>query len=317
MVNNDRRNELTRVITKMAGDELQKGNVVGMYLHAFTEKNQKKIEIVSVVDEITEEWESLWKEQPYQRKVFAMVHNIEIFPSVVEASQFSKVCMHHQEAVLAQELKNSYIIYDGKSEWGEEDEKFLEDLRESFLNDRGLPPYKNRLEISPKLIKNIRQSLGTRRMVHLFRNGERKLRLSRNEEDRIVDKNRLRTDKKLYQIADLLSRYDVFESGDGFPHWDVQTSDFVDQYIICDDENFNLFQKLQAKTTASNYDLDHVFEKMKQTPNDQFTEEAKKEFFSKCLAYLEEGFEAIHPIDYFEGEEKETYQKLKSMYEKK
>lgn len=316
MVNNDRKNCLTRVITKMSKDALKKGNVVGIYLHAFTEENEKQIEIVSVVDEITEEWERLWKEQPYQRMVTARVHNIEVFPSVVQASQFSRICMHHREEVLAQELKNSYIIYDGESEW-EEAEKFLEDLRESFLNDKDLPFYKNRLEISPKLIKNIRQELLRRRRIYLFRNNERELRLSRNEENRIVDKNRLRADKKLYQIQDLLSRYSDFELGEGFPHYDSEKSDFTNQYLVLDDENLKLFQKLQAKTTSSNYDLDHIFEQMKQSPNDQFTEEEKQEFFSRCLSYLEEGFEKIHPIDYFEEEERETYQKLKSIGEKK
>ena len=63
MVNNDRKNCLTRIITKMARDEIQKGAVVGMYLNAFTEDDEKTIKIVSVVDEFTEAWENFKKEQ--------------------------------------------------------------------------------------------------------------------------------------------------------------------------------------------------------------------------------------------------------------
>lgn len=56
---------------------------------------------------------------------------------------------------------------------------------------------------------------------------------------------------------------------------------------------------------------------MKQSTSISSTEEEKAEFFAKCLSYLEEGFEKIHPIDYLDGEEKEIYQKLKSMGGKK
>jgi len=164
MVNNDKNNELTGTIIQMAKGELQKGNVVGMYLNSFTESSGKKIELVSVVDQITEKWESLWNDRCYQRMGATRVHNIKIFPSVIPASQFSKICMHTRERVLAQELKNAYIIYDGRSKW-EEGNKFLEDLREAFLKDEDLPFFKNRLEISPKLIKIIRQGLITDKRV--------------------------------------------------------------------------------------------------------------------------------------------------------
>ena len=77
---------------------------------------------------------------------------------MIQSDQFSWVYMNHQEAVLAQRLKNSYIIYDGPCEWYS-GEKLLSDLQQSYLEDDDLTFYKNRLEISPKIIKKIRQSL--------------------------------------------------------------------------------------------------------------------------------------------------------------
>lgn len=315
MVNNDRKNELTRMITKMAQDEQKKGNVVGIYLNSFTEKEEKKIEIVFVVDEMTEEWEELRQEHFHQTTVTARVHNIKISPSVVHASEFSRVYMHHREAILAQELKNSFIIYDGNSEWGKE-EHLLEELRESYLGDKKLPFYKNRLEISPKLIQKIRHGLRTGKRIHLFGNREGELCLSKAEESHIVNPSELTANEKLNQIRNLLLRYSI-ELERGLPHWDSQASGFVNQYIVCDAENFKLFQELQSKTTSSKYKLDRIFNQMKQSSITSFTEEEKTEFFSKCLSHLEKGFEKIHSMDYLNEGEKETYQKLKSMGERK
>ncbi len=313
MVNNDRKNELTRMITKMATDEKKKGHVVGMYLNAFQEDDEKKIEIVSVIDEMTKEWEELKKGHS---TVMACVHHIKIFPSVVHASEFSRVYLGYQEALLAQQLKNAYIIYDGKSEWGQE-EHFLEELRESYLDDKYLTFYRNRLEISPKLIQMIHRNLRTGSKAFLFSDRTEEVHLSKAEASHLVDKKQLTVDKKLQQVRDLLLRYRI-ELEKGLPQCDLQTSSFITgQYIACNDENLKLFQKLQAKTTAFNYKLDDIFKQMRLFKEDQFTEEEKTEFFSRCLSYLERGFEHINPIDYLMVEEQASYQKLKSMGERK
>ncbi len=157
MIRNDKDNELTKTITNMAKESIQRGNVFGIYINSFTEEQQQKIDIVSVVDEVTENWESQYDRNFNPRIVVPNVHNIRIMQSVITESQFPWVYMEYQEAILAQELKNSYIIYNGCSE--EEGEKTLEDYQKFYLQDDQLTIYKNRLEISPQIIKKIRQGI--------------------------------------------------------------------------------------------------------------------------------------------------------------
>lgn len=42
MINNDKNNELVGAIAQIAKENIQRGKVVGIYLNAFTEKQEKK-----------------------------------------------------------------------------------------------------------------------------------------------------------------------------------------------------------------------------------------------------------------------------------
>lgn len=298
MINNDKNNSLTKTITSIAQEQIKKGDVQGIYLKGYRIHQKNKIEIVSVVESITREWENLWKNQYYTTMSSAKVHNIEICPTVVPMMNFSKVYMHSRETLLAQELKNSHIIYDVEPSWYNNDLKLLADLQESYMKDDSLTFFKNRLVISPKLIKKIKDGLKCGKPVQLSRENKR----------HIQDKEALTTQHKIYQILELLTRYDAYEKEDGCLLWNDSTSSFDPTYIACDINNLRIFQRLQQKTTASKYSLEPVFMEMRKTQIPA-SEEKRKEFFGECLSYLVQGFEKINPLDYLEGEEK-IYQEL-------
>ncbi len=308
-INNDKSNELAITITSICRDLIQKGNVTGIYLNSFLDRKnqQNKIEIICVVDQITEEWKKI-QDRRGEPTIYSNIHNLKVYFSnsfIMKKDDFTKCYMTRFEMMRAQELKNGYIVYDTEGREAYEDAKILTGLQKSFLSDQSLPRYKNHVEISPAILRRIKEGILSKEPIHL----------TNNVKHRIVNQFEYPVIQRVLQVKELLDQYHRYETKDGAPSWDFNDRTSYSEYIVCSNENLQLFKKsLEEPNIYYDYELGTVFDKMEKTKTKP-VEEDQVPFFQSCLAFLEKDF--IHgAMEYLSDEEKEIYLTLSNSSQK-
>ena len=286
IINNDKKNELTQAITSIAQKQIQKGNVDGIYISAYTDterNNQPQVTVTSVINKITEDWED---ERNYRYSdIYTQVRNIRINTDCNEIWNYAPIMMNRREFVLGQELKNGYIIYDTNGE--------LQKYKEVYDQDQYLTLYRNRIEISSRFLSKIRQSILNRKNVAI----------QESMTTHIVNPYRVTAWDIIEYIKSLLGRYE-FETN---PVYSPR------EYIIYDEKNRERFEEYFKKKQENQikYHVSLVaMMKMHEPDQNNVSTMEREKFYQACIAFLENQIPHINVKKYLDEEEVERYDKI-------
>ena len=285
MINNDKDNEFARTIIGMSQIQIKHSNVIGIYIQSYQNKksNNIEVELITVVDKVIPNWE-----EDYGDPIYIKVRNMRVTNRIRNDSDFSHVYMHAREVILAQELKNSEILYDKEGK--------LKEYKKIYDKDNSLPLYANRIEISPKLMKRIKTGIIKKEIVSI----------PNTMATHYVNPLAMTAYGTIAQIKEILGRY-CYESSDEFHPLD---------YVVCNKGNLENFQNSQ-KNLQNNwykYDAYYAIDELETSKKMQpvFSTMERKEFYKQCLALLESQIASIDISNHLNETELRIYRELKA-----
>lgn len=287
IINNDKNSELTKAIINIARRQIKKGNVEGIYISAYLtsnkRKNQPQITVTSVISEISEDWSDDFDGRYTDR--YLQVRNIQIHTDFSQMQDFTLYMMERREFILGQELKNAYIVYDKNSK--------LIEYKKSYDKEESLPLYKNRIEISPKLIKKIRQGIFYQAV---------NMDISETMTLHYVNPYRMTSDNMIEQIKSVMH------------HYKYETNEIYSprSYIICDEENLNILKSylMKKKENQVKYHNSLISMMRREDRKGINSTMEREEFYQECITFLEEQIPHINVKNYLDREEIETFDRI-------